>query len=49
MVKQRKATLEQQLQSYEIIKGGNNLLKANKEREDAKYWALKKEADDFEI
>jgi hypothetical protein len=37
MVKQKKATLEQQLQSYEIIKGERYLLKVNKEREDAKY------------
>jgi hypothetical protein len=37
MVKQKKATLEQQLQSYEIIKEERYLLKVNKEREDAKY------------
>jgi hypothetical protein len=34
---------------YEIIKGERDLLKENKDREDAKYWALKKEANDLEI
>ncbi len=37
MVKQRKAILEQQMQSFETIKGKRDLLKANQEREDAKY------------
>ncbi len=41
--------LEQEMQSYEIIKEEQDLLKLNKEREDFKYWALKKQADDFEI
>jgi hypothetical protein len=34
---------------YETIKGERNLLKANQEMEDVKYWALKKEANDLEI
>ncbi len=49
MVKQKKATLEQQMQLYETIKGERDLLKENQEKEDAKYWALKKELDNLEI
>ncbi len=44
MVKHRKATLEQQMQLYETIKGERDMLKVNQDRQDAKYWALKKEA-----
>ncbi len=42
MEKQRKVTLEHQMQSYQTIKGERDLLKTNQEREEAKYWALKK-------
>jgi 5-formyltetrahydrofolate cyclo-ligase len=50
MVKQRKATLKQQMQSYKIIKGKRDLLKAKfQDKKDAKYWALKKEVDNLEI
>jgi hypothetical protein len=34
---------------YETIKGERDLLKENQEREDVKYWALKKEANDLDI
>ncbi len=37
------------MQSYEMVKEEINLLKLNKEEEDAKYWALKKQVDDLEI
>ncbi len=37
--------MEQQMQLYEMIKGERDLLKPNQEREDAKYWALKRQAD----
>jgi hypothetical protein len=37
------------MQLYETIKGERDLLKTNQDREDAKYWALKKEANDLEI
>jgi hypothetical protein len=37
------------MQSYETIKGEIDLLKTNQEREEAKYWALKKEANDLKI
>jgi hypothetical protein len=33
----------------EIIKGKRDLLKENQDKEDVKYWALKKEADNLEI
>lgn len=49
LANQRKGTLEQQLQSYEIIKVEKTLLKLNQEREDARYWVLKKQANDLEI
>jgi hypothetical protein len=32
-----------------MVKEEINLLKLNKEEEDAKYWALKKQVDDLEI
>jgi len=32
-----------------LSKKKKDLLKLNKEREDARYWALKKHADDLEI
>jgi hypothetical protein len=37
------------MQLYETIKGERDLLKENQEKEDAKYWALKKELDNLEI
>jgi len=37
------------MQSYEMVKEEINLLKLNKERKDARYWALKKQVDDLEI
>ncbi len=50
VMKQRKVTLEQQMQSYETINGKKDLLKAKfQDKEDAKYWALKKEANNMEI
>ncbi len=49
MVKYRKATMEQLMQLYETIKGEKDLLKVNQDREDAKYWAQKKEVNDMEI
>jgi hypothetical protein len=33
---------------YETIKGKRDLLKENKDREDANYWALKKEVGDLD-
>ncbi len=42
MIKKRKVTLEQQMQLYGTIKRERDLLKANWDRKDAKYWALKK-------
>ncbi len=48
MGNQRKGTLEQHMQSYDIIEE-INLLKLNQERKDARYWALKKQVDDLEI
>ncbi len=50
MVKQRKATMEQQMQLYEIIKGKRDLLKEKfQNKEDAKYWALKKEVNNLKL
>ncbi len=46
---QIKRTLEQHIESYDIIREEKNLLKLNQEREDARYWAVKKHADDLEI
>jgi len=37
MANQRKGTLEQQMQSYEIIRKKKDMLNLNQEREDAKY------------
>jgi 5-formyltetrahydrofolate cyclo-ligase len=34
---------------YETIKRERDLLKVNQNKEDAKYWALKKEVNDMEI
>jgi hypothetical protein len=34
---------------YGIIKGERDLLKKNHDKEDAKYWALKKEVNDLDI
>jgi len=33
---------------YETKKGKRDLLKENKDKEDANYWALKKEVDDLD-
>ncbi len=49
MLNQSKGNLDQKLQSYDIIKEEIDLLKLNKKREDARYWALKKHVDDLEI
>lgn len=49
MLNQITRILEQQMQSYEMVKEEINLLKLNKERKDARYWALKKQVDDLEI
>ncbi len=46
---QRKNNLEQQLQSMDIIKEEKYLLKHNEaEKEDQKYWAMKKQTYEFE-
>jgi len=37
MANQRKETLEQQMQSYEIIRKKKDMLNLNQEREDARY------------
>jgi hypothetical protein len=38
------------MQSYETINGKKDLLKAKfQDKEDAKYWALKKEENNLEI
>ncbi len=49
MLNQSKGNLEQKHWSYDVIKEERDLLKLNQDREDAKYWALKKHADDLEI
>lgn len=37
------------MQLHDIIKGKRDLLKENQDREDAKYWALMRKANDLEI
>ncbi len=37
------------MQSYDIIREEKFLLKLSQGREDVKYWALKKQANDMEI
>lgn len=49
MANQRKGTLEQQMQSYEIIRKKKDMLKLNQEREDVRYQALTKQLDDLEM
>jgi hypothetical protein len=49
MLNQSKGNLEYKHRSYDIIKEERDLLKLNQKKEDARYWALKKHADDLEI
>lgn len=49
MANQRKGTLEQQMQSYEIIREKKDMLKLNQEREDARHQVLTKKLDDLEM
>ncbi len=48
IVKQRKATLEQQMQLYEIIKGERGLLKANQDKR-CQILGLEKKKNDLKI
>ncbi len=49
MANQRKGTLEQQMQSFEIIREKKDMLKLNQKRKDARYQALTKQLDDLEM